>query len=73
MDKPGSSSAQPTAGPIRRDNLRAPPPDTELLQFAATLASTKKLFAGLSDRICDEPDFAADDNEKCWNGIAVAE
>ncbi|CAH0698818.1 unnamed protein product [Spodoptera exigua] len=73
MEKPGTSSALPTAGPIRRDNLRAPPPDTELLQFAATLASTKKLFAGLSDRICDEPDFAAEDSEKCWNGNDVAD
>ncbi|KAJ8733831.1 hypothetical protein PYW07_014382 [Mythimna separata] len=73
MDSPAPSSSQPSPGSIRRENLRAPPPDTELLQFAATLASTKKLFAGVADRLCDEPDFAADENERCWNGNAIAD
>ncbi|XP_021200263.3 division abnormally delayed protein [Helicoverpa armigera] len=73
MDSPVLSSAIPTPGSIRRDNLRAPPPDTELLLFAATLASNKKLFAGLADRVCDKPDFAAEENERCWNGNAIAD
>ncbi|XP_075981666.1 division abnormally delayed protein [Anticarsia gemmatalis] len=74
MESPSLSSPHPTPGSIRRENLRAPPPDTELLQFAATLASTKKLFTSLADRLCDQPDFAVEDNtERCWNGNAVAD
>ncbi|CAB3220973.1 unnamed protein product [Arctia plantaginis] len=75
MESPNFSSPYPTPGSIRRENLRAPPPDTELLQFAATLASTKKLFAGLADRLCEQPDFAIeeDSSERCWNGNAVAD
>ncbi|XP_026726378.1 division abnormally delayed protein [Trichoplusia ni] len=73
LDGPALTSPRPTSGSIRRENLRAPPPDTELLQFAATLASTKKLFATLADRLCNEPDFAADNNERCWNGNAIGD
>lgn len=53
--------------------LRAPPPDAELLQCAAALANTKRLFAALLDQLCDEPDFADDDNDHCWNGNTVGE
>lgn len=74
MEPPNLSLPNPTPGTIRRDNLRAPPPDTELLQFAATLATNKKLFAGLADRLCDQPDFAVEDTlDRCWNGNAVAD
>ncbi|XP_046970578.1 division abnormally delayed protein [Vanessa cardui] len=73
LDIPNLTSPRPTPGASRRDALRAPPPDTELLQFAATLAASKKLFAGLSDRLCDEPDFANDGNEHCWNGETIGE
>ncbi|KOB67989.1 putative dally [Operophtera brumata] len=62
-----------STGTVRREDLRAPPPDTELLQFAATLASTKKLFSGLADKVCDEPDFADEGNDRCWNGEKIGE
>ncbi|XP_063373347.1 division abnormally delayed protein [Cydia amplana] len=61
------ASAAP-AGASRREALRAPPPDAELLQFAASLAASKRLFSALPDYLCDEPDFAHDDNDHCWNG-----
>ncbi|KAJ0181359.1 hypothetical protein K1T71_003444 [Dendrolimus kikuchii] len=69
----GITVPPPTPGSIRREDFRAPPPDTELLHFAATLASTKKLFSRLGDRLCDETEFADDGNEHCWNGESVAE
>ncbi|XP_022120815.2 division abnormally delayed protein isoform X2 [Pieris rapae] len=72
LESPNPPSPSPT-GASRRDALRAPPPDTELLQFAATLAATKKLFASMADRLCDDPDFATDGNENCWNGETVGE
>ncbi|KAI8430189.1 hypothetical protein MSG28_000544 [Choristoneura fumiferana] len=61
------------AGAGRREALRAPPPDAELLQCAAALANTKRLFSALLDQLCDEPDFADDDNEHCWNGHTVGD
>ncbi|XP_032523891.2 division abnormally delayed protein [Danaus plexippus] len=73
IDVSNSTSPRSTPGASRRDALRAPPPDTELLQFAATLASSKKLFASISDRLCDEPDFAIEGNERCWNGETIGE
>lgn len=73
IDVSNSTSPRSPPGASRRDALRAPPPDTELLQFAATLASSKKLFASLSDRLCDEPDFAIEGNERCWNGETIGE
>ncbi|CAH2262225.1 jg26838 [Pararge aegeria aegeria] len=73
VDAPNPPSSWSTPGATRRDAFRAPPPDTELLQFAATLAASKKLFAGLSDRLCDEPDFANENTEKCWNGETIGE
>ncbi|XP_045529968.1 division abnormally delayed protein isoform X1 [Pieris brassicae] len=72
LESPNLPPPSPT-GSSRRDALRAPPPDTELLQFAATLAATKKLFASMADRLCDDPDFATDGNENCWNGDTVGE
>lgn len=69
----GLTMPPPTPGSIRQEDFRAPPPDTELLQFAANLASTKKLFSGLGDLLCDETEFADENNEHCWNGEAVAE
>ncbi|XP_004923003.1 division abnormally delayed protein isoform X1 [Bombyx mori] len=69
----GLTPAPPTPGSVRRDDFRAPPPDTELLQFAATLASTKRLFSTVADRLCDETDFVDDVNEHCWNGQAIGE
>ncbi|XP_038209151.1 division abnormally delayed protein [Zerene cesonia] len=73
LDTPSTTSPQPTSTASRRDALRAPPPDTELLQFAATLAASKKLFAGLADGLCDDTDFAADSNEHCWNGESIGD
>ncbi|XP_068628367.1 division abnormally delayed protein [Battus philenor] len=73
VDISGLTPATPTPGAARRDALRAPPPDTELLQFAATLAASKKLFSGLGDKVCDEPDFASEGNTECWNGETVGE
>ncbi|VVC98311.1 unnamed protein product [Leptidea sinapis] len=73
LDVTNPSSPRPTPGATRRDALRAPPPDSELLQFAATLATTKKLFSGLADRLCDEPDFASETSEQCWNGENIGE
>ncbi|CAG9107247.1 unnamed protein product [Plutella xylostella] len=64
------SAPHVTSPPSRRDVLRAPPPDTQLLQFAATLAANKKLFAAAADSLCDE-DLADEDNEGCWNGDSV--
>lgn len=69
----GLTPPPPTQGSIRRDDFRAPPPDTELLQFTANLASTKKLFGSLADKLCDETDFADDVNEQCWNGENIGE
>ncbi|XP_041973686.1 division abnormally delayed protein [Aricia agestis] len=57
----------------RRDPLRAPPPDAELLQFAATLASSRSLFADIADTVCDDPELVYDGNDRCWNGEAVGE
>ncbi|XP_023933979.1 division abnormally delayed protein [Bicyclus anynana] len=73
LDTPNTATTWSTPGASRRDALRAPPPDTELLQFAATLSASKKLFASLSDRLCDEPDFANENNEQCWNGETIGE
>ncbi|XP_045761405.1 division abnormally delayed protein isoform X2 [Maniola jurtina] len=73
LDVPNPASSWSTPGATRRDSLRAPPPDTELLQFAATLAASKKLFASISDRLCDQPDFANENNEQCWNGETIGE
>ncbi|KAG6455532.1 hypothetical protein O3G_MSEX009267 [Manduca sexta] len=69
----GLTPPPPTPGSVKRDDFRAPPPETELLQFAATLASTKKLFSGLADRLCDETEFAEETNDHCWNGEAIGE
>ncbi|KAJ2943899.1 hypothetical protein O0L34_g8223 [Tuta absoluta] len=66
-------SPRPTPGATRRAALHAPPSDAELLQFAASLAASKKLFATLSDRLCDEPDFAHEGNDACWNGETIGE
>ncbi|XP_013148422.1 PREDICTED: glypican-5 [Papilio polytes] len=73
LDVSGLTAPTPTPGAARRDALRAPPPDTELLQFAATLAASKKLFSGLADKLCDEPEFATEGNTECWNGETVGE
>ncbi|KPI93534.1 Division abnormally delayed protein [Papilio xuthus] len=73
LDVSGLTAPTPTPGAARRDALRAPPPDTELLQFAATLAASKKLFSGLADKLCDEPEFANEGNTECWNGETVGE
>ncbi|KAL4705647.1 hypothetical protein ACJJTC_011209 [Scirpophaga incertulas] len=67
-----STLPQPSTS-AKRDALRAPPPYTELLQFAASLARNKKLFARVADRLCDEPDFENHGNDHCWNGEAVGE
>ncbi|GBP39600.1 Glypican-5 [Eumeta japonica] len=70
----GAGGAAPAPqGGGRRGLFRAPPPDTELLQFAAQLAANKRLFAGLSDRLCDEPELAHADNARCWTGEGVGE
>ncbi|XP_063835184.1 division abnormally delayed protein [Ostrinia nubilalis] len=71
FELPASSS--PHLPPARREALRAPPPYTELLQFAASLARNKKLFARLADRLCDEPDFQFEGNDQCWNGETIGE
>ncbi|XP_063547368.1 division abnormally delayed protein [Cydia strobilella] len=63
----GGAGAAPAGAP-RREALRAPPPDAELLQFAASLAASKRLFSALPDYLCDEPDFAHDESDHCWNG-----
>ncbi|CAK1600141.1 unnamed protein product [Parnassius mnemosyne] len=73
IDISGLTAPTPTPGAARRDALRAPPPDTELLQFAATLAASKKIFSSLADKLCDEPDFANEGNSECWNGESVGE
>ncbi|XP_014357167.2 division abnormally delayed protein [Papilio machaon] len=73
LDVTGLTAPTPTPGAARRDALRAPPPDTELLQFAATLAASKKLFSGLADKLCDESEFANEGNTECWNGETVGE
>ncbi|XP_048006122.1 division abnormally delayed protein [Leguminivora glycinivorella] len=67
----GAGAGGTAAGTARREALRAPPPDAELLQFAASLAASKRLFSSLPDYLCDEPDFAHDDNDHCWNGNTV--
>ncbi|KAL0849899.1 hypothetical protein ABMA28_011830 [Loxostege sticticalis] len=67
------AATAPHLTPNRRDALRAPPPYTELLQFAASLARNKKLFARLADRLCDEPDFENEGNDHCWNGESIGE
>ncbi|CAH2068977.1 unnamed protein product, partial [Iphiclides podalirius] len=73
LDVSGLSAPTPTPGAARRDALRAPPPDTELLQFAATLSASKKLFSSLADKLCDEPDLANEGNTECWNGESAGE
>ncbi|XP_049887435.1 division abnormally delayed protein isoform X2 [Pectinophora gossypiella] len=73
VDVPSLTSPRPTPGTARRDALRAPPPDAELLQFAASLAASKKLFLTLADKLCDEPDFAHEGNDGCWNGESIGE
>lgn len=68
-----TSSSHTAEHSSRRNSLRAPPPDTELLQFAASLAATKRLFSGLSDKICDDPDIAEGRDNNCWTGESVGE
>ncbi|RVE42820.1 hypothetical protein evm_012532 [Chilo suppressalis] len=68
FDTPISSSQPPTGA--RRNALRAPPPYTELLHFAASLARNKKLFATLADQLCEIED---ENNKHCWNGESIGE
>ncbi|XP_026764014.2 division abnormally delayed protein [Galleria mellonella] len=73
MESSSLTAPVSTPGAMRRNALRAPPPDAILLEFAASLAEKKKLFTGLGDDLCDELDFAQDGDDNCWNGKSVGD
>ncbi|KAM3958270.1 division abnormally delayed protein [Aphomia sociella] len=73
MEASSLTSRVPSPGAARRNVLRAPPPDALLLEFAASLAGKKKLFTSLGDGLCDELDFAQDEDDNCWNGKSIGD
>ncbi|CAH0747132.1 unnamed protein product [Diatraea saccharalis] len=63
-----SQPSTPHPPAARRNSLRAPPPYTELLHFAASLARNKRLFAKMTDQLCEAEN---EDDAQCWNGDSV--